>query len=149
MNGEGPPRANSTSYILLLVSTVMVALVLGKKLPFPRAPGLRLLVDKRVFLPLVAAFCLVSVGLNYRLLQHDFGVLRAHQQYYSQTYPLLIGARPGSDVECPPEPRVRIMRFANYLTTDRNHPINKGYARYFHLNSVVCRGDGCPNNFNE
>ena len=47
-------------------------------------------------------------------------------------------AEGNDDIELPLEPRVKMLRFRrNYLTTNKKHWINRGFASYFNLNSVV------------
>jgi hypothetical protein len=135
LGGNGPLRANSISYTIFFTITIMLCILIGINLD---EVVLKKYSNPKIFLGLITMFCCFSLGVNYQILKHDFRVLKSHHQYYQTYYPLLINAQPNSDIKLPPEPRVKILRFTeNYLTDNKNHWINRGFARYFHINSVI------------
>ncbi len=137
--GEADFRANTISYTIFFILTVILSICLGVILNSNKL--VNYVKTERVFLSVISTFCCLSIAVNYPQLKHDFQILKRHYEYYQTNYSLVIKAKQGSNIELPPEPRAKILRYNNgywgYLQKDKQHPINKGFARYFNLNSVV------------
>ena len=98
----------------------------------------------RMLIGSIALFCCFSLtaNLSFYTLKNDFSLLKRHYIYYQENYPILIQASSGSDVELPPEPRVKLLRWKCYLTDNQDYWVNRAIADYFDLKSVVAKGGG-------
>lgn len=138
LGSYGPVRSNSVSYTIFLIITILLSLYLAVNLNLDNLQSYKK--TDKMFISIVTIFCCLSVGVNYQLLKHDFLSLKRHYNYYQSIYPLVINAKASDDIKLPPEPRVKILRFnQNYLTKDKEHWINKGFSRYFNVNSTISR----------
>ncbi|MDJ0898395.1 MAG: DUF6056 family protein [Xenococcus sp. MO_188.B8] len=130
----GPLRAESTSYIVFFMITIIIGLYFGLSLNSNQL--FKYLKNQRIFLSLVTIFCFLSIIVNNKMLIKEFWLLKSHYKYYQNIYPLVINTKSGSDIKLPPEPRVKILRRDVYLSKDKQFWINKYFSRYFKLNSV-------------
>ncbi|WP_121971238.1 DUF6056 family protein [Leptolyngbya sp. BC1307] len=139
---SGPLRADSTSYTIFFLITVFIGFFVGTSFdwlkPFPKWTYNKLL------LLFITSFSLFSFAANYSLysLAHDFRLLKDHYTYYQEIYPELIQAVPDAEIELPPEPRVKVLRWKCYLTDDKNYWVNQAVADYFRLESVIVKDGG-------
>ncbi|MDJ0901194.1 MAG: DUF6056 family protein [Xenococcus sp. MO_188.B8] len=136
---EGVLRADTVSYTIFFIITVILSICLGVSLNSNNLVSY--VKTERVFLFAITTFCCLSIAINYPQLKNDFQILKRHYEYYQTNYSLAIKAKSGSNIELLPEPRAKILRYSDdywgYLQNDKQHPINKGFARYFNLNSVM------------
>ena len=144
LGNAGPARAESISYTMFFLMTVFFGFFIG--LNFNLSEIATAQINDKLLILFVALFCCFSFVSNYSYypLKNDFEQLKSHYSYYQKTYQTLIKADSNSEIELPPEPRVKILRWKCYLTHDKNYYVNQAVATYFGIKSVIVKGSDGP-----